>query len=123
MGNFILMAVVTVVVIVVGIVIHHQYTVSQIEALRAHRAMILNKINTNNQRIVDEAIKPTKFHEREAIMERMMWVCFNEQYRNIKDIRERAMFLTNERDVKQVKLIDEHLEQLMRRVNVFSLNN
>lgn len=116
MGNFLVMLTVTVMVVATGWVICYQYTIGQIDALTTHRLLIMENIATKNERVVDMIIKPGTLEERAVLVKRMMEVCFDVNYSDLTDHKEKAIHLTNRSDVAQVKTIDARLAELNQRL-------
>lgn len=116
MGNFLVMLTVTVMVVATGWVICYQYTIGQIDALTTHRLLIMENIATKNERVVDMIIKPGTLEERAVLVKRMMEVCFEVNYSDLTDHKEKAIHLTNRSDVAQVKTIDARLAELNQRL-------
>lgn len=116
MGNFLVMLTVTAMVVATGWVICYQYTIGQINALTTHRLLIMENITTKNERVVDMIIKPGTLEERAVLVKRMMEVCFDVNYSDLTDHKEKAIHLTNRSDVAQVKTIDARLAELNQRL-------
>lgn len=116
MGNFLVMLTVTAMVVATGWVICYQYTIGQIDALTTHRLLIMENITTKNERVVDMIIKPGTLEERAVLVKRMMEVCFDVNYSDLTDHKEKAIHLTNRSDVAQVKTIDARLAELNQRL-------